>query len=339
MRRRGWDTRAGLCYTLAIGAMLLLGACDSAPKQAESDEPAPLTEDVKLSDLRTHSASPHVAPPLPTVPKLAPKYDRRLVMQMLALPEHSPRVAIAAAALEEPSIDAATLARWRANGFGVGSLPVDRVSLFTANLPRAYISPVFRMGVTSTYNPVTLIDRLRGVVRFDYHDAAGGDEAMKFIGGQCQLMVRLEAPLDNVGPLKIDLLPHHYSPETRLLPSATHERALEGSSFDDLRIYQPIEDDHVLVIYLNSPTAGQTPPEEAENAEAAEKTDEKAEAEKPRTLADAMLRGRNGSRAIQWLVMIGLEQRSDEPESPESEKTTVVMPSAAANRTMSAHLP
>lgn len=327
---------AGLIRTTALAATFMLCACEGQVKTAKTDEPAPLAEDVKLSDLRTHTASLEAPPALPTAPALSAKYDRKLVVQMLALPEHSPRVAIAAAALDEPRLEARTLSAWRANGFGVGALAVDRVSLFTANLPRAYLSPVFRMGVTSTYNPVTLIDRLRGVVRFDYHHAAGGEEAFKFIGGQCQFMLRLEAPLDHVGPLKLDLLPHHYSPQTNLMPTAAYDRALEGDSFDDLRIYQPIDDDHVLVIYLNSPSVAASEGEEpaADSTEKPEKS-----GDHPRTLADAMMRGRNGSRAIQWLVMIGLEQRPDEPVVPAEQPGPVSGPSAAANRTMSAHLP
>jgi len=284
---------------LILGLAMTFVGCDTTPT-ASSDDGAPSGE-IKVDELKSESAAPRPPATTASAQPLDEKYRRRLIIQTLALPPRSPQLAVATASLDEPGIGDKLAAMWRANGFGIGSLPVHRVSLFTANLPRSYVSPLFRMNVASTYNPVTMVERLRGRRWVDYRHADGDTESVELVSGQCQLLTRLEAPIDNVGPLKLDLLPHHYNPATRLIPTEQHNRALDGTSFDDLRIYQPIEPDRVLVIWADTPPA--------DDDKQADARQPQSTLDQPEKLADVMLRGKTGSRSVQWLVMIGLEQR------------------------------
>ncbi|MBI1367991.1 MAG: hypothetical protein GC162_04990 [Planctomycetes bacterium] len=297
-----------MMHTAACGlALLVLVFLVPACTEKTTDKPGDLPEHVTLSELATHGSdgtvTPTTVPLTNAAPMAAPVVNAppaRLVVQMLVLPRNDPRTLIATRSLDAPAFDAELMQRWRDNGFGLGVMDRDRVGLFTANLPPRFSAPVFRMPPSGTYNPLTLVDRLAGIQQVAYVDQAGSPQVLKLIGGEQQLLVRLEAPLDKIGPLRIDLLPHHYGPSPTLIPRNPQSKLLDGTSFDALRLYQPLDPNVIYALWAN------LPPEEKPDSDAASKP-EKPDPQ-PQSLAQAMLSGTRRNQPVQLVILFGLEK-------------------------------
>ena len=233
-----------------------------------------------------------------------------------------------AMAMADPSgLDGEVVRRWRANGLGVGWVDRESLSLLLANVPApvnqrraSIVQPLF-------YQPVVTVERIEGVQRLPYDEGDGVKKEVALLAGQYQFLVRLDAPLEEVGgPTLLDVLPHHFGPRPALIPRTPEQRALDGTSFSSLRLLHPIETGRWLAIWPldvgpleraalgGEADAGVEVEAEADgprvvNGEEVLRRRRAAvlRAAPPKTLGEAMLTGQRGNLSVQTLVLVGVE--------------------------------
>ena len=293
---------------LGLIAMLLgLAGCPEKADPQPTDKPnLPTLGELEPNVVRTDGQADLVAPPA--------SLPRRIDVQVLVYRLDDTRVELALGALDTPPLDHELLARWRANGFHIGTINDQKLALFLANLPRTIGGQTTRIRPSIDYSPVTLIDRVphRHVVRLvdDQHQTT----QRTFIGGQYRLMIKLHRDLDEIDPPRIDILPHHFGPRDSLLPRTPQEKMMDGTSFTDLRIDHPLDTENVWVIWGQidrealirrgveqaDPNADDPDPPTIEQIA----RDQVAAAPQPPLLGEAMTTGRRGKKAVRMVIFI-----------------------------------
>ncbi len=314
--------------------LILLTACESQQQAAKPDLP-------KLGELEpatTTSASPVGEAGTRRAP-------RRLIVERLLYDRADARVDLALGALDAAPMDESIAAAWAANGFGLGVVDEDRLPLFIANLPRNLGRTNIVVAPTSDYAPLTLVGHVPGghAVRV----AEAGDArpiARQFIGGQYQLLMKLQPPdaddatHDNdgdgdgdndgetdapehidpgPGAWRVDLLPHHFGPRQSLVPRTPQEKVLDGTSFTQLRIEQALRPGRVWVLWgridrealrrrgvSESNADPGAPPPSVEQIA----MDQAAGPPPPPLLGEAMTTGRRGSQHVRLILLMRLAE-------------------------------
>lgn len=295
---------------LLLLLLLLLASLTGCPPQQSKPAPAAPPPLPKISDLAP--ADPAIAPS-PDTP--APSWRLgRVDVQVLVYPLDDTRVELALGALTTPSLDAPLLSRWQANGFQIGMIDHDRLILFLANLPRTLGGRTTSIRPSIDYSPVTLIDRVPHMQPVRIVDETGQIQQRQFIGGQYRLMVKLAADLNDQNLTRIDILPHHFGPRDSLLPRTPQEKLLDGTSFTDLRIDQPLDTEHVWVIWgqidrqallqrgVQEADPNATDPQPPTIEQLARQ--QVAPPAPPPLLGEAMTTGRRGNKAVRVVIFI-----------------------------------
>ncbi len=260
-----------------------------------------------------------------------------LVAQLLTVPRDDPRLGLALTMIGNLDLDPALQHLWHRNGLRIGIVKRDSLPLFLANLPKAIDVSVTKMQATATWTPVTLIDKLRGTQRLRAFDATDQPKVLKFVGGEYQMLIKMLPPADAASAPRIQIMPHHYSVTSTLLPRSPEQKVLDGVSFDDLLIAHPISADEIWVITAH--IAGPIPAEADDADDTAKPADAKSEPRlaagvtpKPATpaaaatpaetnaetefsgprvqpLSQALFTGTRGTKNAQVILLLGLEKR------------------------------
>lgn len=279
----------------------------------------PLT-DVKLHELRPRPipvpgameearrasvGTPQSAPVRPSDPQ------RQLVVQRSIFSRDDARLAMALGLLDPVPLDDATARVWKANGFGVGQIDRNRLTLWTTNLPRAVTTNVYVIAAGPEYSALTLIGKVDAAQRVQVTDTQGQATQHQLIGGQWQMMVNLIPPLVGTGAApRLQLLPHHYGPQVSLLPRTPQEKQFDGTSFSQLSLEHPLPQDKVWVIWADSAEPADRPDTDAAAAEAPDPDRIGITGPRPPAkpthvpLAQAMLTGRRADQRVQIVLLI-----------------------------------
>lgn len=265
--------------------------------EAEAEGPLPEPEDESDDDAAE-------ADPLP----------RRVIVRRMIFRHPEPRLARALemvrGSLTEPEQRA-----WEDSGFVVGQIDQSRLPLFMGNLPRSLHVDNFTMYRVNSYFPITMIDRLRGARRVEVATPTGPVDEHRLIGGKFQMLLKLVPSLDRENQrIYLDLLPHHRGVEAELVPRSPRERVLDGTSFSDLRLYEPLSTKRAWIIAADLPID-----QEEDAAEEVDDADE-ASAEAPGSsaatrraarpdrepvpLGHAMMQGLQRQQQVQMVLII-----------------------------------
>jgi hypothetical protein len=237
--------------------------------------------------------------------------QQQLVVQRSIFSRDDARLAMALGLLDPVPLDDATARVWKANGFGIGQIDRNRLTLWTTNLPRPVTTNVYVIATGPEYSALTLIGKVDAAQRIRVTDTQGQTSQHQLIGGQWQMMVNLIPPLVGTGATpRLQLLPHHYGPQVSVLPRTPQEKQFDGTSFSQLSLEHPLPQDKVWVIWADS----------AQPADAPDANDDAAEAPDPDRigitgprpaarpthvpLAQAMLTGRRADHRMQIVLLI-----------------------------------
>jgi len=241
-RRRRVNRRAAakVAAIIALAVALLSGGCAEPVKEETTDLPtlrelAPGRDNPVLPE-------PAAAPPPPT---------HRLLVKRIVFDADDARVDLVLDALAPAEAPRRTLNAWRANGLELRRIPMDGLEMMLANLPRPLNARTIIHQPGPRYAPITLVSKLPPVSRVRLVDQNNRPTTLRLLGGQHRLMVRLEdgdIRRPDAGAA-LDLLPHHYGPRKTLLPRQPHEKLLDGTSFDQLRISEPLDERTVWVVW------------------------------------------------------------------------------------------
>lgn len=226
---------------LALGLVALLAGC-AAP------EPEPTFDVPTLEEIAPSPGSRVVEP----APQMTHRPTHRLLIKRIAFARDDARVDLVLDALEPAGLDGELLETWRANGFDVRRVPMDRLEMVLANMPRPVEARTIACQAGPNYAPMTLVGRLPAMSRVRSVDEPGaGPHVQRLYGGEHRLMMRLgegDIRKDDPEPT-VDLFPHHYGPRQTLLPRTPSQKLLDGTAFDQLRINQPIPEQTVWAIW------------------------------------------------------------------------------------------
>lgn len=260
-RRAGRSTRRlfTISARLAGACCLLLLGCAAPPTEPRAELP-------QLDELAPASDSAVIAQPA----ALSPTATHRLLIKRIAFDLRDARVDLALEGMPPADLPEPLLARWRANGLDIRRIPLDRLEMVLANLPRPRRTQTIAHRSAGRYAPLTLVSNLPDAHAVRYTDAEGRTRVKKLYGGEHRFMIRLgegDIRKAETGPA-LDLLPHHYGPRRTLLLRSREERMLDGVSFDALRVNHPIPERTVWAIW--SPLHYDDDDEEADGAESGE---------------------------------------------------------------------
>jgi len=238
----------------------------------------------------------------------APRWTpRQLFVQMLVFRRPAPRLDVALRMAGAAPIDARTREIWHANGLRVGVLARDRLKLFMANAPRP-LGRVSRQVTSQAYEPFVLVDHVRGVHRVRVMHEAERPRIERLVGGRFQFLMKLGRPLERPDRrLHLDLLPHHYGARPSLLPRLPQQKVMDGTTFDSLRLYEPLPDpEQVLVIWAQLPPLPGSPGGAAAAGSGGSATTPTSNVPSldPRSLGEAMLSGRRQKTPVQMVLLL-----------------------------------
>jgi len=275
--------------------MLATGGCENQPKVKKPPQATHPAEKVKLNDLADKNGSTK-RDDLSTSPCV--------VVQKLVLRCPSPRLTLAMTGLAPPPFDPTVLELWKRNGFGIGRIDRNRLALLMANLPKPISVNVYTIHKADLYAPIPLVKQAPGRYQVKSFQANGRRRIEQFVGGEDQMLIKLLPPQPNdIAPLRVNLMPHHFTPKRALVPRSQQQRTLNGISFTDLRLVEPLDVDHVWAIWFGATditlegNASARPPAE------------------PPPLGETMMTGRRGRNNVQLLLLIAIEKQ-DATTSP-----------------------
>jgi hypothetical protein len=161
-----------------------------------------------------------------------------------------------------------------------------------ANVDRPLDSDVIRIQNPDQFAPVDLINQASPSLRFRYVERPGGrSKIIRTTTGSLQMLLRITPPLDpSLGPPRLHIVPHHFSPAQTLVPRLPQEKMLDGTTFSDLQLAPPVSDRHVWIVWADLPSSAAS-----------------IESGDPVTLGQAMFTGHRRKTPIQLLLIIGAQ--------------------------------
>ncbi len=236
-------------YALLLIATFWLAACGTSPEQ---DLP------------RVDEMTPTYRPPVPPQPAPDQQAAPRIFasIQRLDIPLRHPTDPIWAQ-VDEQSVPMLTRAVWHRNGMRVGTLSHARWAAFADALPATF--GVQRAALSPTALPVAVrtSPRLGAPIQVDLTVPPRTVREAVARGGRIKLLAKLSARPG--GPAYIELTPHHYVPGNNLprvvrdgdsfkvIPRTSEEKALDGRTYDDLKLSVELPPGQMLVVGLYWP--------------------------------------------------------------------------------------
>jgi hypothetical protein len=190
-----------------------------------------------------------------------------LIVQKQIHARHDGRVDLALQMLEPAAMPKALRERWKANGLHLGSIAREDLSLLMANLPAPLAVETITVLPGPHYAPITLVGKLTEPQAVRVVGTDGEARVERFWHGEHRLMLKLAPSMLTEEPARLDLLPHHYGPRATVVPRPPQQRMMDGTSFDALRVYEPVPEGRVWVIWSDVPP----PPNEAKRPRDADK--------------------------------------------------------------------
>lgn len=322
---------------MLAAAVVFAAGCGDKPTRT-AGRPGTITRDLpSLADVRTNESRPHTQGVIDT-PADRP---RRLITRKLVYDRRETRIDFVLSALKEPEQIPQTLRDlWRRNGLRIGQVPYDRLELLQANLPESRSAHNLTIVPSPYYGPIKLVGRVDQQQLVRYIDEENRPSDRAFLGGQFRFLAKLVAPLRPGDPPKLDLLPHHYGPRETIQIRPYEQRLLDGTTFDELRLYHTIPPDTAWIIWCDLPA----PPTDdtgepvipikpidtdlpldddpAPRPVAPVSPTGAAEEVVPPTLGETMLTGRLRSRPVRIVVFITAVSAPAAPAAPAGEQVS-----------------